>query len=344
VAIEQGLNAAVVGAGSMGRRHLQVLSDLGIAVAGICDRRAEAAAEAAAAHGLPAGAVFGEPEAMLDATRPALVIVATTAPSHAELTCLAAEAGASHVLCEKPMATSLAACDRMLETCERTGTRLAINHQMRFMDQHLRAREVVEDPAFGGWTGVTVIAGNFGLAMNATHYFEMFRWLSGEAPASVTAWLSAEQVPNPRGPEFVDRAGCVRIETASGRRFYLDASSDQGHGLRVVYAGRAGVLVADELAGSMWLSQRRPEDRDLPTVRYGMPSTDTVVPFAPADVVGPSRAVLAALLAGDDHPDGRDGRSALATLVAAHVSDEAGHRPVRPGSDEVPRDRELPIA
>ncbi len=338
------MRAAVVGAGSMGRRHLQVLAELGLAVVGICDRRGEAAATAAAAHGLPERVVFTDPAAMLDRVRPQCVVVATTAPSHAELTCMAAHAGASHVLCEKPMATSLADCDRMLETCAATGTGLAINHQMRFMDQYLRAREVIEDPAFGGWTSITAVTGNFGLAMNGTHYFELFRWMSGEAPDTVTAWLSPDRVPNPRGPEFVDRAGCVRIETASGRRFYLDAGADQGHGLRVVYAGRAGMLVADELAGAMWLSQRSADDRDMPTVRYAMPSTDVALRFAPATSVGPSRAVLAALLAGEDHPDGHDGRSALATLIAAYVSQEGGHVPVRPGHDALPLDRELPIA
>ena len=34
------------------------------------------------------------------------------------------------------MASSVAQCDEMIATCASAGTRLAINHQMRFMDQY----------------------------------------------------------------------------------------------------------------------------------------------------------------------------------------------------------------
>ena len=170
------------------------------------------------------------------------MVVATTAPSHADFVCLAAKNGAKAILCEKPMAVSLADCDRMIEACAASGTRLAINHQMRFMEQYTKAKEIVEGASFGGLASATVVAGNFGIAMNGSHYFEMFRYLTDEMPVQVAAWFSADTVANPRGVQFEDRAGNVRITTAKGRRFYLDASTDQGHGMHVTYAGPYGRL------------------------------------------------------------------------------------------------------
>ncbi len=336
------MKAAIIGAGRMGLRHVQVVRSLGLELAGLCDRRPEALAAAREA-GIPAALHHTDARAMLEATRPECVVIATTCPSHADLTCLAAESGASHVLCEKPMAASLAECDRMLDACRSTGARLAINHQMRFMEQYTRVREIVWSDAFGGLASVTVVAGNFGIAMNGSHYFEMFRYMTGEPPVEATAWFSRERVANPRGPEFEDRAGAVRLSTPSGRRFYMEVGDDQGHGVRVVYAARSGLLVVDELAGVMTSSVRDEEHRAAPTTRYGMPGSDTTLRIEPADSVAPTRAVLAALIDGKDWPTGEDGRLAVAALVAAHRSDEEGHRPVRIDAD-LPSGRRFPWA
>jgi predicted dehydrogenase len=221
----------------------------------------------------------------------------------------------------------------------RGSPRLAINHQMRFMEQYLVARRIIESEEFGPWTSIAVLAGNIGMAMNGTHYFELLRWLSGESPREVAAWFSSARIPNPRGPQFEDSAGSVRVTTPSGKRLYMEIGADQGHGICVVYAGRAGILVGDELSGQMHLGVRGAEYRDLPTVRYGMPSQDSSLKVAPADAVAPTRSVLEALVAGGDYPSGEDGRAAVATLVAAYISDENGHRPV--SIDALPREREF---
>ena len=336
------MKAAIIGAGRMGLRHVQVVQSLGLELVGLCDRRPDALRQAQEI-GVQPSLHFHDPGVMLRAARPECVIVATTCPSHAELSCLAVECGASHILCEKPMASSLEECDRMLEACHASGVKLAINHQMRFMEQYTRAREIILSDAFGGLGSVTVVAGNFGVAMNGTHYFEMFRYLTDEPAVEAVAWFSPNRVPNPRGPEFEDRAGAVRLATASGRRFYMEVSDDQGHGVRVVYAGRSGVLVVDELAGVMTLSVRDEKHRTEPTTRYGMPCVDTTIRIEPADSVAPSRAVLAALLGDGDWPSGEDGRLAVAALVAAYCSDEGGHLPVRIDAS-LPRGRRFPWA
>jgi predicted dehydrogenase len=338
------VKAAVVGLGRMGLRHLQVLRDVGLEIAAAADVQHEARAKASAEFGLHSSAMFADAHEMIARMRPDLVVVATTAPSHCDLVCRAAKSGVRAILCEKPMAVSLAQCDQMIGACAASDTRLAINHQMRFMEQYSKPKTIVGDASFGGLSSVTVVAGNFGIAMNGSHYFEMFRYLTDEMPASVTAWFSSETMANPRGVQFEDRAGSIRLTTPSGRRFYMDASTDQGHGMHVTYAGRYGRLDVDELAGCARLAVRKVEHRAAPTTRYGMPAELHEFAIAPADAIAPTRAVLSALLADEDYPGGDVGRMAVEVLGAAYASHEQGNRTIALATARLPRDRAFPWA
>lgn len=338
------MKIAVVGVGRMGRRHIQAARSLDLDVCAIFDTSQEALSLAQSEQGVPPDRHFTSLTSLLSSSNPDCVIVATTAPTHAEFTCAAAEAGVPAILCEKPMAISLADCDRMLEVCRANGAKLAINHQMRFMDQYLLSKATVESEAFGGLSSVTVVGGNFGLSMNALHYFEMFRFMTDEAPRLVTAWFADADIPNPRGVQFRDRAGAVRLETPRGRRFYLDCWPDQGHGMQVIYAGPYGHLYVDELTGLSYRAIREEQHRSLPTTRYGMPAVCTTQTIAPADVIAPSAAVLHALLRGENYPDGDVGRLAVAVLVASYLSHERGHVTINLDQDELPLARAFPWA
>jgi len=335
------MKTVVIGTGRMGRRHILSAKALGLDVVAVCDTNAESLSLAASECDLPPQALFSSTKEALARHAPEVVVVATTAPTHAGYAIEAVEAGASYVFCEKPMAVSLAECDAMLETCVRRGTRLAINHQMRVMEQYTQPKELLASEAYGGLRAMTVSAGNFGLAMNATHYFEAFRFLTDATPVEATAWFSEERVPNPRGPQFEDRAGQIRLRTADGRRFFLETGADMGHGVKVIYGARNGQIIVDELHGTMVTDCRQAAHRDLPTTRYGMPSARAVLEIPPADALEPTRKVLSRLLASEDYPDGECGRLAVAVLVAAHLSNESGHQAI-PIDDRLPRERTFP--
>jgi predicted dehydrogenase len=337
------MRAAVIGAGRMGRRHMQVVRSLGLELVGISDQSETNLAIAGEESGVPSDRRFLEVQRLLN-LEPEVVIVATTAPSHQSYATLAAERGARYLLCEKPLATSLADCDRILETCNRRGTLLAVNHQMRFMDQYTVTRDLVWSDAIGGLSSVTVVGGNFGMAMNGTHYFEMFRFMSGEAPRDAVAWFSPTIIPNPRGVEFEDRAGAIRLTTASEKRFYLDVGPDQGHGIQVIYAGPRGQVLVDELAGMLRVTHRRPEDQSLPSTRYGMPAEIMTRSITPADALAPTKSVVEALLREKDYPTGAEGRLAVAALVASYVSHESGGRTVAVDDHALPLERRFPWA
>src|SRR5687767_14067239 len=124
------MKIAIIGAGRMGRRHVLVGQSIGLKVVGVCDPQPAALEAARVECSISVDVCFADPATMLEMTRPEVVVVATTATTHCALTCLAAERGAWMILCEKPMAVSLAECDRVITTCARHGAQLAVNHQI----------------------------------------------------------------------------------------------------------------------------------------------------------------------------------------------------------------------
>jgi predicted dehydrogenase len=308
----------------MGVRHIQAAKNLGMTICGAADVSAQAVDTARVAHQLSPEACFSDAQDMLRAVAPEAVVVATTADSHFAYVKAAVEAGARFILCEKPMATSLAQADAMCEACARSGALLAVNHQMQFMPHYMRVKQLIGSDELGPLSSVLVAGSNFGLAMNGSHYFEMFRYISGTTVRSVRAWLEANQLSNPRGPQFDDHSGRLLAQGSGDATMYVDFSARAGYGLQIVFICRQGQIVLDELSGDMRVSARKSDFRDLPTARYGMPADVWGELLEPTDAVSPTMGVWSAMLDGRPFPDGIIGTHALACCVAAHVSHEAG--------------------
>lgn len=330
---QQWKTAALIGAGRMGKSHALALRELGVALSAVCDPREGARAAIGNEFGVPDDKRFADAVEIFSAVGPIdLVMIATTADTHAELTQLAAAAGVKCILCEKPMATSVADCDAMLVACATSGSRLAINHQMRFMDQYRLVKQEFDSGALGRLSSMNVVGGCFGLAMNGSHYLEAFHYLAGSFPVEATAWFTGEPFANPRGPTFFDQAGEMRFVSADGRRLNFEIGADQGHGMTVLYTGNYGHIFVDELAAKMIVTARLPEHRDQPLTRYGLPNERRELIFAAADNVAPTKAVLAALAGGQDYPSGADGRQAVAALASCYASVDRGHAAVKLGA------------
>lgn len=83
-------------------------------------------------------------------SRPDIDAIVITTPHwlHCPTALAAAEAG-KHVLVEKPMATSLEDCDRLLEAFESRGLTLSVGYHQRFRESNNRTRELIESGAIG---------------------------------------------------------------------------------------------------------------------------------------------------------------------------------------------------
>lgn len=259
-----------------------------------------------------------------------IIIVATTSTDRHALIKCAIDHKVRYVLAEKPCSTSLESARELVYLSQSSeNLHVAVNHQMRFLPQYKIPKSLLASEEYGGLRSMNITAGNFGLAMNGTHYFEAFRFLTDEAPVEVSAWFDTSSLPNPRGPQFSDAAGCIRLTTASGKRLYIDASGDQGHGIQVTYMAKNGRITVDELTGAMTSVVRCKEHRDANTNRYGMPAEIKNQNIAPVELVESTKAVLQALLNGEGYPTLSEATLAIKTLVAAYHSSRQGGNPIR---------------
>ncbi len=145
----EGLGIGIIGAGHIVERHLAAyrsLSDLAriVAVADIDLNRAEAAQRKAGAQ-----FAFDDHRRLLERSDIGAVDVCTPANFHAPVVIDALQAG-KHVLCEKPMATTLADADAILKEAQRN-PKLAVNFvfQLRAEATHRRMRELIRNGEIG---------------------------------------------------------------------------------------------------------------------------------------------------------------------------------------------------
>ncbi len=108
----------------------------------VCKERAE---ELAQKYG---GKAFESAEALFaDANIDAVSICAANY-AHAELSIKALQAG-KHVLCEKPMATTLADCEAMVKAAKENGKFLMIGQNQRLAKAHVEAKKLIEEGCIG---------------------------------------------------------------------------------------------------------------------------------------------------------------------------------------------------
>lgn len=135
------LNIGILGCGKIAQvRHIpEYIANKDARVVAFFDADAQRTAEITAKYGGKACASAKEllADSAIDA-----VSVCVANHAHAELAIEALRAG-KHVLCEKPMAVTLAECESMLEEAEKAGKRLLIGQNQRLAKAHVKAKELV---------------------------------------------------------------------------------------------------------------------------------------------------------------------------------------------------------
>lgn len=143
MAAARGPKIAVVGTGSIGRRHLAVLLELGCdAPIAVSEHRRLGQVEV---DGRPVEVAhsLGDVVDRVDA-----VIVASPTAMHLDHLRTAVDAG-RHVLVEKPVATNSAGLDAIVTDAERRGLVAATGHQFRYEPGLLAIRDMVQDGSLG---------------------------------------------------------------------------------------------------------------------------------------------------------------------------------------------------
>lgn len=112
----------------------------------VMSRRGEKARDFGRRHG--AKRAYDDADALINDPEVNAVYIGTPPHVHDALTARAARAG-KHVLCEKPMAVTVAECESMIEVCREHGVQLMIAYYRRFFPVVQKIKALVDDGAVG---------------------------------------------------------------------------------------------------------------------------------------------------------------------------------------------------
>jgi len=145
---------AIVGTGFWGAKLAEAVDRSSLELAACYSRNPENRAAFAERFGCEAPDSY---EAALDAAD--AVVLATPNGEHETQALAAAERG-KHVFVEKPIATTIAAGERMRDACARAGVALLVGHELRRLGAAREAKALVESGALGT---VVLAEANFSL-------------------------------------------------------------------------------------------------------------------------------------------------------------------------------------
>lgn len=202
------IRIAVIGTGVIAEAHLAAYAAFPerckvVALADIYEEKAE---QLKRKHGLECAILMDYRE--LAGGEVDLVSICTPPYTHAQIAIDCMQRGI-HVIVEKPMASSLEECDRMLEEASRTNRILSVIGQNRFRDPVMRLKRLVDTGMIGKivhaqvdsfwwrghsyydlwWRGTWEKEGGGCTLNHAVHHIDMLQWIMG-MPAKVQAIMS----------------------------------------------------------------------------------------------------------------------------------------------------------
>ena len=241
------IKVGVIGCGSISiYRHIpEYAANENCCLAGYFDPVAERARKMADQYG---GKVYDTLEALLGDASIDAVSVCTSNKYHAPVSIAALKAG-KHVLCEKPMATSVEEALEMIEAARAAGKFLMIGHNQRLAEAHIRARKILDSGEMGRvltfrttfghggpetWSqdkgkntwffkGTDAFIGAMGDL--GCHKVDLIRWLIRDEFEKVQAYVTTLDKTNEKGEliEVDDNAICL-LRSRSGIMGTLHAS------------------------------------------------------------------------------------------------------------------------
>jgi predicted dehydrogenase len=256
----------VIGAGTIAAFHGKAIRAVeGAELTAVYDSVPERAAAFAAAEGI---AAYSSLEDFLAKAPIDAVTVATPTGLHAAVAIPAARAG-KHVLCEKPLDTTVAKAQSIIDACREAGVILSPVFQYRFGEGAMTMRRAIEAGRFGrilfvsgrikwwrsqqyydsgAWRGTWEFDGGGCLMNQSIHTIDLMLHFGG-APEEVFGYTSTR---THTGIEVEDNA-CAAIRFRSGALGVIESSTSCAPGLplRIEVSGERGTasLEGDSVSG-----------------------------------------------------------------------------------------------
>jgi glucose-fructose oxidoreductase len=209
------LGIALVGLGSYSTHQLAPALRLSKAwrLAGVVTGSPEKGRKWAKDFGFPETSVYGYDTMAKLKDNPDIDVVYVVTPNglHAAHTIAAARAG-KHVICEKPMANTVAECDAMIAACHAAGVQLYLGYRLHFEPHHMELARIGREKEFGpvtrmkgangfrlggwNWRIDGKLAGGGPLMDMGVYVLQAMCMVKGEeAPVAVTAKFDPKERP-----------------------------------------------------------------------------------------------------------------------------------------------------
>jgi predicted dehydrogenase len=198
----------VIGLGTIADHFMRgVQSSPNSQITGLVSGHRDKAERIAAQYGVPKSSIYSyeEMDRFRDNKTIDAVYVALPNSMHAEYTIRSAKAG-KHVLCEKPMSTTVKEAEDMIAACDAAKVKLMIAYRLHYEPLHLKAIKLIKDGALGRvqtingafgfnsppgvWRLNKALAGGGPLFDVGIYVLNACRYLTGEEPEGFTAATS----------------------------------------------------------------------------------------------------------------------------------------------------------
>jgi predicted dehydrogenase len=229
----------------------------------VCDVVEERATELAETH--DATPYFDPDDMLQNAQGVDVVSICTPNGLHAEHTIRAVRAG-YHVLCEKPMALTVADCGRMIMEAEKANKRLFVVKQNRFNPPVASMKEVVEQGRLGRiysvqlncfwnrhqqyyrdseWRGSAELDGGV-LFTQFSHFIDLMYWVVGDVEEAQTV---TDNFKHQKTTDFAD-TGVVTLKFRNGAlgsiHFTTNAHGGNMEGSITLFGERGTIKIGGE--------------------------------------------------------------------------------------------------
>jgi predicted dehydrogenase len=153
--------------------------------------------------------VYSNAAVMLAEIKPDIVHVATHPDSHYFYCYLAAEMGVSTVVCEKPLADTLAEARKIAALHSMGAVKIITNHERRYSADYIRAKEILAEGILGPLLSVSAR-----LYMGKTRRLLDVLWHDGTHLADAAVFLSGARLRHQRswGAKLTAREGTAWLE------------------------------------------------------------------------------------------------------------------------------------
>lgn len=321
----------LVGASNIAANHMiaAIRAAEDAEIAWVVSGRAGHAAGYAERHGLPH---HGTDLAAMLSSQPvdAVYISSTNEKHHAQA--LAAIAAGAHVLCEKPLAMTVAEAVGMVRAAESAGRVFATNHHLRNAGSHLAIRRLLEEGRIGrvlsvrvmhavhlpphlqGWRIDDAAAGGGVIPDITVHDADTVRFHLGEDPVAVVAMSTVAGM----GKGVEDSAMSVWEMPSGAQVFAHESFTHRFAGTGLEIHGSEGSIFARGV-----MTQRPVGEVELVTE-----AGREAVWFADHNLYVRGVAAFAAACRGEGRPaaDGVDGVKSLAIAQAVAQAAREGRR------------------